>query len=665
VNPSNATAVPASSWPVRLDKGALGDFASASAREWIETNGVGGWASSSVSGANTRRYHGLLVAATRPPLGRIVLLSRLEETVLIGAHRVSLGTNQFPGVVYPDGFTHLHSFERGIFPVFEYEVEDTRLQKTVVAIDGENTTIVMYDLREGTEPVTLELRPFLAGRDYHSLRHAEEVMPPAVVEGSALRVAPFAEGTMLHLAVPGGEFEAGADWWHDFEYARERERGFDHREDLWTPGVMRVRLAPGEQVGVIASTTDPTGRDAEELVTAERARREALLDRLALRDHVTVPLALAADQFLVRRGVDRRTVIAGYHWFGDWGRDTLIALPGLTLATGRSAEARRILQTFAAWVDRGMLPNRFPDDGDTPEYNTADATLWFFIALRAYFRATGDQALVTELRPALREIVRWHREGTRFGIRVDTDGLLHAGEPGVQLTWMDAKVGDWVVTPRTGKPVEINALWYNALRILAEFEREAGEEDRAKELERNASRVSRQFARTFWYREGGHLYDVVDGERRDASIRPNQLFACSLPFPLLSATRRRQVLRVVENALVTPVGLRSLAPGDPAYQSRYEGDTLRRDGAYHQGTVWMWLLGPFVTALVRERGDRGRAQARVLLEGAMGHLAEAGVGTLSEIFDGDPPHAPRGAIAQAWSVAEVLRAWVEDVCSVQ
>lgn len=666
MNPSGggapgATRVLASLWPVRLGQEVLGNFAAASAREWIETNGMGGWASSSVTGANTRRYHGLLVAATRPPLGRIVLLSRLDETVLLGTRRVALGTNQFPGAVHPDGFTRLTSFERGIFPVFEYRIEDTRLQKTIVAIDGENTTVVMYHLREGTEPVTLELRPFVAGRDYHALRCADEVVPPTAVEGSRFQMGPFAEGTMLHLSVPGGEFEAGAEWWHDFEYAREMERGFDYREDLWTPGVMRVQLSPGERIGVIASTTDPTGRDAWALVTAEHARRESLLDRLPLRDHVTVPLALAADQFLVRRGDSLRTVIAGYHWFGDWGRDTLIALPGLTLATGRPTEARRILQTFASWADRGMLPNRFPDEGDTPEYNTADATLWFFVALRAYVRATGDHALVTELLPALREIIRWHREGTRFGIRVDTDGLLHAGEPGVQLTWMDAKVGDWVVTPRTGKPVEINALWYNALRILAELERLVGEEDSAKLLERDAARVGRRFARVFWCGEGGHLYDVVDGDRRDATVRPNQLLACSLPFPLLSATRRRSVLRVVEEELLTRVGLRSLAPSDPDYRSRYEGDTLRRDGAYHQGTVWMWLLGPFVTALVRERGDRGRARARALIEGVMDQLAEAGVGSFSEIFDGDAPYAPRGAIAQAWSVAEMLRAWVEDV----
>ena len=662
VEESGTKAVPASVQPIRLDKKELGDFATATAREWIETNGIGGWASSSVTGANTRRYHGLLVAATRPPLGRIVLLSRLDETVTLGTRRVALGTNQFPGAVYPDGFTHLASFERGIFPVLEYRIEDTCLQKTVVAIDGENTTVVIYDLREGREPVTLELRPFVAGRDYHALRHADDAIPPTRVEGCTLRVGPLAEETMLHLLVPGGEFEAvGAEWWHDFEYERERERGFGHREDLWTPGVMRVRLAPGERIGVIASTTDSAGRDAAELVGGERARRESLLDRLPLRDHVTVPLALAADQFLVRRGVDLRTVIAGYHWFGDWGRDTLIALPGLTLATGRPDEARRILQTFAAWVDRGMIPNRFPDEGDTPEYNTADATLWFFVALRAYVRATGDNAFVAELLPALREIIRWHREGTRFGIRVDADGLLHAGEPGVQLTWMDAKVGDWVVTPRTGKPVEINALWYNALRILGEFEREEGEGESAEALERDAARVRRQFARMFWYREGGHLYDVVDGDRRDAAVRPNQIFACSLPFPLLSAVRRRSVLRVVEEELLTPVGLRSLAPSDPAYQARYEGDTLRRDCAYHQGTVWLWLLGPFVTALVRERGARGRAQARTLIERVMGHLAEAGIGSMSEIFDGDPPHEPRGAIAQAWSVAEVLRAWVEDV----
>jgi predicted glycogen debranching enzyme len=647
--------------PIRFEGEALGSFAAASRLEWIEANGLGGWASSSAAGAHTRRYHGLLVAATRPPLGRMVLLSKLDETVDLGPERIELGANQFPGAVHPQGHRFLHAFARGTFPVFEYRVRDVRLEKTVAAIHGRNTTVVAYRLLESPAAVTLELRPLIAGRAYHSLRRADGPPPGLAFGDGALRAGPFAGDVMLHVAVPGGRIEPDPDWWYHFEYPRERERGLDHYEDLWTPGVVRVTLAPGQTVGVIVSTDDPAGQDPQHLLEQERGRRERLLERLPRRDSVTVPLARAADQFVVRRDDGHRTIIAGYHWFGDWGRDTLIALPGLTLATGRTEDARLVLQTLARHLDRGMLPNRFPDDGHAPEYNAVDATLWFFVALRAYVRSTADASLATGLLPMLRDVIRWHREGTRYGIRVDGDGLLRAGEPGVQLTWMDARVGDRVITPRIGKPVEINALWYNALRILAEFESAVGDRRAAAALRRDADRVHRRFSRTFWYPEGGYLYDVVDGDMKDASLRPNQILACSLPFPLLSAARRRRVLRVVEAHLLTPVGLRSLAPSHPGYRARYDGDGLARDSAYHQGTVWPWLLGPWVTAVVRERGERGRVAAAALIEGAMEHLSAAGVGTFSEIFDGDPPHAPRGAIAQAWSVAELLRAWVEDV----
>lgn len=645
--------------PIRLDREELGGFERMASLEWLETNGLGGWASSTVSGANTRRYHGLLVASAHPPLGRSVLLARLDEVLRVEGEPVELGTNRFPGAVHPRGFERLESFERGLFPVATYRIGEARLERTVAAIHGENTTVVVYRLTGTEKGCELEVWPFVAGRDYHALGRAHDPPPAASFGDGVLRIRPLDRGMELHLAIPGAGFEARPDWWYRFAYDRERERGLDHEEDLWTPGPLRLTLEPGVVVACVASSEWPGERDGLALVEAERARREGLLGRVPGRDEATARLILAADQFLVRRGEAGRTVIAGYPWFGDWGRDTLIALPGLTLCTGRPEEAGRVLRAFAAHLDRGMIPNRFPDDGAEPEYNTVDATPWFFVSLWRVVEATGDDDLAREMLPVLREAVRWHREGTRYGIVVDDDGLLMAGEAGVQLTWMDARVGDHVVTPRHGKAVEVNALWVNALHVLAALERRLGDGAAADELDREIARLRRQFSRLFWYDEGGYLYDVVDGEGRDDALRPNQILALALPFPLLSARRRRSVLKVVEENLLTPVGLRTLAPGHPEYRPRYEGGPVERDGAYHQGTVWPWLLGPYVTALVRERGERGRRQARELLEGALGHLSEAGLGTFSEIFDGDPPHAPRGAIAQAWSVAEVLRAWRE------
>jgi predicted glycogen debranching enzyme len=642
--------------PESLD--AFDAFDAAAGLEWLETNGLGGWASSTVSGAHTRRYHGLLVAATRPPLGRVVLLSKLDETVRIGGEAFDLASNRFPGVIHPRGYQHLLAFEREMFPVFRYRIGTATIEKMVAAIHGENTTLVRYLLGAASPPCTIEFRPLVAGRDYHALRRADGPGPAFTVAKGVLATEPLAGGARLFVSVPGAIFERGPDWWYRFEYDRERERGFDYQEDLWTPGLLRTALQPGQALHVLVSTDDPAGRDPSSLLERERARRTDLLGRLPLRDRATASLAMAADQFLVRRGTGLGTAIAGYHWFGDWGRDTLIALPGLTLATGRPDDARHVLQTFAGLFDQGMLPNRFPDDGDAPEYNSVDAALWYFVALHAYLAATGDRAFVRALLPPLREAVRWHQEGTRHGIRVDHDGLLRAGEPGVALTWMDAKVDGRAVTPRIGKAVDINALWVNALTILAEFELELGDTSAAAHLSADAARARRQFSRVFWHAEGGCLYDVVDGDTRDASIRPNQILALSLPHPLLSVRQRRQVLRTVEEKLLTPVGLRTLSPDDPAYRPRYEGDAPARDSAYHQGTVWAWLLGPYVTALVRERGRRGRAQGRELLTRALDHLREAGVGTCSEIFDAEPPHAPRGTIAQAWSVAEILRAWI-------
>ena len=650
---------------ITIDKNVLADFDRASELEWLETNGLGGWASSTVAGAHTRRYHGVLVAATLPPVGRVVLLSRLDETLRLGSAMHELGCNRFPGVVHPRGFEHLVSFERDLFPVFEYEVAGVRLRKTIGAIWGENTTVIVYEVVTAPARFTMELRPLIAARDLHSLAMANGAVGAELgFEGDCLRTRPYGSGPELFIRVPGSAFHQHADWYYTFEYEQERRRGLDFREDLWTPGVFEVSLAEGDRLGVIVSTASPVGREAVSLLDQEQNRRRRLVGDASERDELSRALRLAADQFVVRRGTDLRTVIAGYHWFSDWGRDTMIALPGLCLATGRWEDANKVLQVFAASVSEGMLPNRFPDQGEAPEYNTVDAALWFFIAVLRYHEYTGDETFVHDtLLPVLRDIVAWHDRGTRFGIRVTDDGLLAAGETGVQLTWMDARVGGWVVTPRHGKAVEINALWYNALAVLASFEARWGAADSVAELHRRMARVKRAFGRVFWNEKLGCLFDVVASDGvADPSVRPNQIFALSLPFPLLPPAKARSVLSVLETKLLTAVGLRSLAPDHPDYRGTYGGGPAERDGAYHQGTVWSWLLGPYATAVVRYRGTEGREYARRLLTGPIQrHLSEAGLGTISEIFDGDPPHAPRGCIAQAWSVAEILRAVVEDV----
>ena len=647
--------------PITFDKSVTNDLDRAASREWMEANGLGGWASGTIAGCHTRRYHGLLVAATHPPVGRMVLLSKLAETLIVGESRVELDTNRYPGAVHPHGFEALSGFSIDPFPTFIFEAEGARLVKTVAAAHGENTTIVTYALESATGPVTLELRPLIAFRDYHALQHANDSLrfADATFRDGVFRARPYAGGPELFLSVPGAEFEARPDWYFRFEYALELERGLDAHEDLFSHGVFRVTLAPGERVGLLASAGDVGGRDAFDLLAKQRTRRRLVAEASVEGDELARSLALAADAFVVRRGDDLRTIIAGYPWFTDWGRDTMIALPGICLATGRHEDAKKILRAFANSVDRGMLPNRFPDDGEAPEYNTVDATLWLFVAVRRYLDASGDERFVLdEMLPVLEEIVSWHERGTRYGIRMDTDGLLRAGEPGVQLTWMDAKVGDWVVTPRQGKPVEIQALWINALAILADLRSRAGRD--AAELGARVRTATERFAEIFWNETDGCLYDVVDGTYRDASIRPNQIFALSLPYPLLPKDKARKVLAVVEAHLLTPVGLRSLAPSDPMYCGRYEGGPRERDGAYHQGTVWSWLLGPYADALVKTHGALAKPRARKALSAIAPHLLEAGLGTVSEIFDGDAPHAPRGCPAQAWSVGEILRAWIDS-----
>jgi predicted glycogen debranching enzyme len=658
---------------IHFKKEVCGDLQAVIAREWLETNGLGGFASSTIIGLNTRRYHGLLVAATKPPVGRLVLLSKLEETLFIAGQAFDLSANRYPGVIHPQGFRYLKQFRLDPFPVFTYEVEGIEIEKSVFMIQGENSTAIHYELRKNNHPespknLKLEIRPLIAFRDYHSTTHENGAISAAVDEhpGRAT-VNPYQGLPALHLAHNAVELRKTGDWYRNFEYDAERERGLDFSEDLFNPLVLKFDLRLRRQASIIASTEERDAAQIAEYRQNEITRRRQVVTSSPVEDVFARTLASAADQYVVSRG-EQKTVIAGYHWFSDWGRDTMIALPGLTLPTGKHEVARSILRTFAEHVDQGMLPNRFPDAGETPEYNTVDATLWFFEAARAYLAYTRDLEFVrNELYPVFADIISWHVRGTRYGIKVDPSGLLASGEAGVQLTWMDAKVGDWVVTPRRGKPVEIQALWYNALCIMDDLAGEFGEDAGQKRYRNMAAVASWAFNRLFWNEKTGCLYDVVNGGPPDPSIRPNQIFAVSLPHTLLSPDRAKSIVEKVQEHLLTPYGLRSLAPSDPHYRGRYTGDPSSRDGAYHQGTVWPWLLGPFVTAYVKVNGgsETARTQAAEWLAPLKDHLSDAGLGHISEIFDGDTPHRPCGCIAQAWSVAEVLRAYVEDVKAIR
>ncbi|HYP54139.1 MAG TPA: amylo-alpha-1,6-glucosidase [Pyrinomonadaceae bacterium] len=653
---------------IEFGREVCGELEAATGREWLETNGLGGFASSTLAGLNTRRYHGLLVAATRPPVGRTVLLSKLEESVFVGGRRYELSSNQYPGTVHPRGHLLLKRFRLDPFPVFTYAVGELEIEKTVFMRHGENTTVIHYELRGHSDDaanVRLEVRPLVAFRDYHQLgRGGERGEPRATFEDSCVVVEHGGEAaTRLYLAHDAREVEPSGLWYRNFEYAEERARGFDFREDLFSPCALAFDLGASGAARVVASTERRDAEGAAEYRRAEVERRARVVASAPASDEFARALTSAADQYVVARG-RRRTVIAGYHWFGDWGRDTMIALPGLTLITGRFDVARSILAEFARHVSQGMLPNRFTEGDEAPEYNTVDATLWYFEAVRALVAYTGDAEFVREhLYAVLRDIVEWHERGTRYRIRVDEDGLLAAGVEGAQLTWMDAKVGGRVITPRHGKAVEIQALWYNALRTMEEFAREFGLVADEGKYAGMASRARDSFNVQFWNEEADCLYDVVDGTARDASLRPNQIFAVSLRHSMLSAEQARFVVDAVEREMLTPYGLRSLAPSDPQYSGRYSGGPAERDAVYHQGAVWAWLIGPFVTAYLKVHGRTPETlgRARNMLAPLVAHLKEACLGHVSEIFEGDAPHAPRGAAAQAWSVAELLRTLVEDV----
>jgi predicted glycogen debranching enzyme len=637
----------------------------ANTREWLETNGLGGFASSTITGLNTRRYHALLTAAMKPPVGRYVLLSKIEETIVIAGERFDLSANQYPGVIHPRGFEYLEEFRLDPFPVFTYRIGDVTIEKSVFMVQRENTTVVRYTVNRNSSQVKLELRPLIAFRDFHSTTHENSSINGDLIFSDGLaQVTPYEGLPSLFLAHNAKSAERAGDWYRNFEYEEERKRGLDFREDLYHPMTLHYDLGVNGTATVIASTQPHNPREAADLAQAEVARRLTLVRNAPVEDDFVAALTAAADQFISARG-SLETVIAGYHWFGDWGRDTMIALPGLTLTTGKFEIAREILLEFAKYIDRGMLPNIFPDAGRAPEYNTVDATLWYFEAIRRYGESSGDyETIEKHLYPVLVDIIDWHMRGTRYGIRVDRDGLLLSGEPGVQLTWMDAKIGDWVVTPRTGKAVEIQALWYNALRTMERFAKRFGQKVRATAYREIAERAYSSFNQQFWNRAENCLYDVIDETgKTDASIRPNQVFAASLAFSLLDTNRAKAVVDKVEAELLTPFGLRTLSSRDRNYIGLYAGDSRMRDSAYHQGTVWPWLMGPFISAYMKIYGANAVTRTKVAgwLKPLREHLSQAGLGSISEIFCGDAPHNPCGCIAQAWSVGELLRALAEDI----
>lgn len=720
---------------VRLDARICGDLTRASKKEWLVTNGLGGYAMSTIAGLNTRRHHGLLVAATRPPVGRAVVLSKMDETLDLPAGPLALDTNFYPGVVHPRGFEHIESFHLYPFPTTTFSGAGWRLEKTVYLVHGENTVVVTYRMlpafrprraakkgkapqpqvanagspmsdrgpssqdavagqpsradllagvwaegaaksRSGNEAVfasplerlRLRLRPLFAFRDVTVLAGESDRIQPTFgvrgydANGSIVRFTPYSEWEPVYLVCREARFVESADWYKNVEYPQERYRGLEFREDLWSYGYYEIDLQVGESISIACTMHPPEKRAPGWPIEREIERRAAILAQGVDDQPFSRRLALAAEQFLVRRERDVTSIVAGYPWFADRSRDTLIALPGLLLVTGRHREAKAVLRAYARALDRGMLPSRFPDGNERPEFGSVDATLWFFVAIFKYLQYTGDFDFVkTELRIPMLETIRYYGEGTRYGIRVDPDGLLRCGEPGMALTWMNARAGDAPLTPRSGKPVEINALWYNALKIMERLaERFSIPSDMAR-FARMAEQVEESFFDTFWNPTTNCLYDVVDGSRRDGAIRPNQILAVSLPFPLLDSESAQSIVGVVGQRLLTPFGLRTLDPQHADYRGIYDGDDRQRDAAYHQGTVWSWLLGPYIAALVKANGAAGRLEAAKLVKPFEQHLLEDGLGQISEIFWGNAPHWPRGCIASTASVGELLRAYYEDV----
>ena len=627
--------------------------------EWLVSNGIGGYASGTISGIPTRGYHGVLVAALSPPVDRRVVVPALLETVIIEGRDIALSSLRWGGgTVSPDSIQALMSFRlEGLIPVWRYDCAGVVIEKRLWMDHGANVTRIEYLLLTAPGAVTLKVDVFSDSRDYHSRSFASDWRPEISANADCLNI--HSGDVQLFARLDGAVPEVDGAWWRNFDLAKERARGLTDAEDHVHAGTLRCDLTVGQPSQLVLSV----GQDAPVSASALQDESRRQQDLLRSANAISAPgwidrLILAAHQFVVRRfmhdGTPAHTVVAGYHWFADWGRDTMISLPGLTLVTGRPEIARSVLMAFADVLDAGMIPNRFPDAGTEPEFNTVDATFWFVEAIAAVDKAAPDGAFLRKMYPYICSVIENLVKGTRFGIQIDaSDGLVRAGVPGVQLTWMDARVGDWVVTPRIGKPIEVNALWISNLRFAIDAGRRLGQP--VATFEALLSTAIGGFSR-FWNDERGYCYDVLDGpDGHEAHLRPNQIFAVRAATGALTQDQCHRVLAAVEGALLTPCGLRSLSPDDAAYIPHYGGDQTSRDGAYHQGTVWAWLIGPFIEAHLDQHKDPERALE--ILSPLADQLRIEGLGCIGEIFEAAAPFAPRGCIAQAWSVAEVLRAW--------
>jgi predicted glycogen debranching enzyme len=652
---------------MRYGKSSWRTFEQGIQKEWLLTNGIGGFASSTIIGANTRRYHGLLVASLKPPVNRHLIVSKIDESIKVRDESFDLFSYEVPGFIMK-GYHHMESFERDPLPKFIYRVGEVYIEKTVSMVYGENTVALVYYIKNGQENANLRLTPLINFRDYHHCSKKEYLNFSRTVEKEGtVTLKPECYDIDIRLYCSEGEFKAtDYCWFYNMDYAIERERGIGSIEDHYIPGYFDISIKPGEEkhITIIATVEKEIKiKDGQKIIKNEIERLEGLVKKAGYEDEFAQTLVRSADSFIVHReSTNAKTIIAGYPWFTDWGRDTMIAFTGITLSTKRFEDAKEILYTFSKYVKDGLLPNVFPDAGNEPPYNSVDAPMWYFEAVYKYINYTKDYKFVKEnIYDGLKQIISAFEKGTKYDIRMDEDYLITAGNEHTQLTWMDAKVGDWVVTPRHGKAVEINALWYNALRIMAELSEYYGES--SKHYSDLAKKVKKSFAANFWNDNQKCLYDCLTSSYKDDKVRPNQIMAVSVSYPVIEGDMAKAVVSKVYKELYTANGLRSLSPKAPEYVGIYIGDQYHRDGAYHQGTVWTWPLGHFITAYMKVNNYSAEAKKTAMnfIEFIKDHLNDACIGSISEIFDGDEPLIPRGCFAQAWSVAEVLRAYVEDV----
>ena len=628
-------------------------------REWLDTNGLGGYASSTILHCHTRKYHGLLVAALKEPPGRFVLLSKIETTIQSERREFHLSTNKYPGVFDPKGHKYVEEFTQGLVPTTTYRIGDVVISKSVMMVHGENTVLIRHSLKQGKRTIPFRFKPLLAYRDIHSLMHENmSIQVKTYTEKNGFKVEPYQGMPPLYIYTSRkSEFLPGPDWYRDLEYLKERRRGYEYQEDLFSPGIFEATVTRGSDLIIAASTEPQKSANLEKIFKREKERRRMEFYRFADQEDRLQDLKYLADQFIIRNRYGERSIIAGYHWFGEWGRDTMISIPGLTFCCGRMDEGADILKTYAEREQDGLIPNFIGEKDDASAYNSADASLWFFWAIQEYLKQGGDPSAVRKhLWKAMQNIVWSVLFSTNPCLKLHDNGLISCGNENTQLTWMDAEVNGKPVTPRHGFAVEINALWYNAVRFIAELSSEYGEEQ--EELDSVAGKIQDSFMSVFWNEEGRYLYDVVRNGFRDDSVRPNQIFAVSLPFSPVPAAQQNDIVERVCSELLTPYGLRTLSPAHPEFKAAYEGNQENRDSAYHQGTVWPWLTGHFGEAYLKVADGRDKAcgflreHLQPLLEEFPDNFGIAGI---PEIYNATPPYKPKGCIHQAWSVAEVIR----------